>query len=209
MSLWIKNQKTLTKTDHCHLINIARGASRVVEFGPGYSTLAFIEAGVNEIIGLEHDSKWNEVQVDRFKDYPQVTIDWYYNEAPKARVPDFYKGVDFDFAFVDSPKGYAAARVLHPGQEDCSRLNTCLAALDLTSVVYLHDAQRPLERATLSRLEVAGHRVEFVSYPEIGAKKLDDTYGIARITRNGKEQDGPHLSGVAKPWGTSDGTRPE
>ena len=95
-SLWTPNQRTLTKTDHEHLIAEAKRvgvrnnrlvAQSVVEFGPGYSTLAFVEAGVHEIVGLEHDTKWFDTQKERFKDYDQVTIDWYYNEAPVAGVP--------------------------------------------------------------------------------------------------------------------------
>jgi hypothetical protein len=187
MSLWTPNQRTLTKTDHELLVEIGKGATKVLEFGPGYSTLAFIEAGVSEIVGLEHDPKWNEKQKERFKEFPSVTVDWYWNEAPVARVPDWVRGHEFDLAFVDSPKGYAGARVRHPGQEDCSRLNTCLAAIEVAPVVYLHDAIRPLERCSLARLEALGHKMEWVACPD-GWKQQDESYGLARIIRNGKNQ---------------------
>ena len=205
MSLWTPN-RTLTKTDHQHLMDEAERvgvrnnrflAQSVVEFGPGHSTFAFIEAGVPEIVGLEHDPEWFDAQKDRFKDYEQVKIDWYYNEAPIAGVPAWVSSRSFDMAFVDSPKGYAGARVAHPGQEDCSRLNTCLAALKLAPTVLLHDAIRPLERGTLSRLEMLGHKVEWIDHP-LKWKQFDQSYGLARIIRDGKIQKRSHLSGAVQ-----------
>lgn len=178
-------------------MEVAKGANSVVEFGPGYSTFAFIEAGVKEIVGLEHDDKWFDKQTERFKDYPQVSIKRYWNEAPVARVPKDVSNRRFDIAFVDSPKGYFSARVIHPGQEDCSRLNTCLAALALAPVVYLHDALRPLERGTLGYLHRIGFKYDWVATSakewkdRKGAK--DETYGIARIT-NGKNPSGVSIS---------------
>jgi hypothetical protein len=179
----------------------------VVEFGPGFSTFAFIEAGVPEILGLEHDPEWHDPQVERFREYPNVVIDWYYNEAPVAGVPKWVSERQFDLAFVDSPKGYAAKRVIHPGQEDCSRLNTCLAALKLAPVVLLHDAIRPLERGTLSKLNAMGYEIEWIAAP-LKWKQQDDSYGLARITRNEQKQDGPDLSVIKEPGGVAAGTRP-
>ena len=175
MSLWTPNQRTLTKDDHDALVEIGRDAHSVVEFGPGYSTFAFIEAGVEEIVGLEHDPHWFDVQTERFKDYPQVEIKRYENEGPVARVPDCVASCQFDIALVDSPKGYKAARIVHAGQEDCSRLNTCFAALKLAPVVYLHDACRPLERGSLNRLSSLGYKVEHINV-------RGESYGLARIT---------------------------
>ena len=192
MTLWTPGQRTLTKTDHDLLVGIGKGVNSVVEFGPGYSTFAWIEAGVKTIVGLEHDDKWFDVQTERFKDYPQVSIKRYWNEAPVAWVPEDVSGRTFDVALVDSPKGYQAARIAHPGQADCSRLNTCLAALQLAPVVYLHDAVRPLERCTLSRLNALGHKVDMVK-AEVGWKDQDKSYGLARILYNGLQ---PERTGV-------------
>jgi hypothetical protein len=168
-------------------MKIAQGVNSVVEFGPGYSTFAFIEAGVPEIVGLEHDTKWFTTQKERFADYPQFTIGKYWDEAPVALVPNAIKAKKFDIAFVDSPKGYKGGRVIHEGQADCSRLNTCLAALELAPIVYLHDAIRPLERCSLLWLNSMGHKVEIVE-----AKKKswhDSSYGLARIIKDGKVKD--------------------
>jgi hypothetical protein len=198
MSLWTPNQRTLTKTDHDNLVALGKGVNSVIEFGPGYSTFAWIEAGVDEIVGLEHDPVWFAKQTERFKDYPQVKIDHYWNTAPAAKVPDWVAERQFDIAFVDSPKGYMGARVAHPGQEDCSRLNTCLAALQLAPVVYLHDAARPLERATMMRLQRDGHSVRFVAYGPPMRHGKDVSYGIARIKRDGQNKSGTRLPNIAE-----------
>lgn len=194
MRLYQKGQNTLMGGDYRAIMEETRrlDPKRVVEFGPGFSTYAFIEMDVAEIVGLEHDSFWFDKQQQRFQDYPQVKIFPYWNEAPVARVPEGLG--EFDLALVDSPKGYAGARVVHPGQEDCSRLNTCLAALKMAPIVLLHDASRGLERATLSRLEREGHLVEFIAWPADGKWKSRDSYGLARITRDGKKPQRSDLS---------------
>jgi hypothetical protein len=182
-------------------MRIAQGVSSVVEFGPGYSTFAFIEAGVPEIVGLEHDDQWFDLQTQRFEGYDHVTIGRYWNTGPVATVPDDVSAKRFDIAFVDSPKGYKAHRLVHEGQADCSRLNTCLAALELAPIVYLHDSQRPLERCTLSRLNALGHATEQLRATK--AEWHDRSYGLARIIKDGKVKDRPHLSGAERARGTA------
>ena len=157
------------------------GAKSALEIGPGISTLALIESGLERIVTLEHDDEWYAVAVEKFKDYPQVTVGRYVDDP--VATGDIV-GV-FDMAFVDSPKGFhrpipgiRGVRKVHPGQEDCSRLNTCLLALKHAPVVYLHDATRPLERGTLGRLNAMGHTIE----PLPGA--------MARITRHGENANG-------------------
>jgi hypothetical protein len=149
------------------------GAKRVLEIGPGYSTFAFIEAGCEKIVCLEHDPKWFEEAKERFNDFPQVEIRKYWNE-PEARA-ELEPDEQFDIALVDSPKGYKAARVIHPGQEDCSRYNTLVLALKHSPVVLLHDASRPLEKGSLGRVQGQGHKVTMVA---------DKGYGLARVERN-------------------------
>ena len=128
------------------LVREARGARRVLEFGPGHSTQAFIDAGVPEVVSLEHDPKWLDRMFERFKHEPSVHVLPYRNTP----VIDGDLG-SFDLAFVDSPVGHDRGRVEHPGQEGCARLNTLTFALQHARVVLLHDAGRPGEQRSLER----------------------------------------------------------
>jgi DNA-binding transcriptional LysR family regulator len=175
--LYTVEQGSLPFVDYGTLMREFRGAKTVLEFGPGASTFALIEAGVEKIVTLEHLPQWFDRAVEQFKDYPQVEIRQYYDEP--VALADVEE--DFDMALVDSPKGFThevlehlGVRKVHPGMEDCSRLNTCLFALDRAPIVYLHDAYRPLERGTLGRLNALGHRSEYIAPAK---------YGLARITR--------------------------
>lgn len=179
--LYKVQQNTFPFEDYGILMKEVKGAKSALEFGPGISTLALIEAGLERIVTLEHDDEWFAAAVERFKDYPQVQVKRYWDE-PEAR-GEIDEGDTFDLAFVDSPKGFhlplpgiRGVRKRHPGQEDCSRFNTCLLALKHAPVVYLHDAKRPLERGTLGRLNAMGHTHEF----------LPTKAGMARIRRDGK-----------------------
>ncbi len=48
------------------------GAKTALEFGPGSTTLALIEAGLERIITCEYVDKWFDHAKEQFKDYPQV-----------------------------------------------------------------------------------------------------------------------------------------
>jgi DNA-binding transcriptional LysR family regulator len=173
--LYTVERDCLPFTDYGALLREFQGVKTALEIGPGVSTFALIEAGVERIVTLEHNAEWFAKAVEQFKDYPQVEIRPYWDEPTVlADVEE-----DFDVAFVDSPKGHThkviealGVRKVHPGQEDCSRFNTCLFALDRAPLVYLHDAYRPLERGTLGRLNAAGHRSEFIFPTKRGLAKI-------------------------------------
>jgi hypothetical protein len=194
--LYTEESSTFRFQDYALLMQQVKdlGAKSCLEFGPGYSTYALIEAGLDLIVTLEHDPEWYEISVRRFKEYPQVWVG-HYQDEPEVTTDDLKPG-DFDMAFVDSPKGNTfkvvgkdgqplpGIRKRHPGQEDCSRYNTCVKALEHAPVVFLHDAQRPLERGTLGRLSAMGHKIT----------QLPAHQGcIARIDRNGKDAAGSGL----------------
>jgi hypothetical protein len=188
--LYTKESKTFPFADYAAVIEAVKGARSVLEFGPGISTLALIEAGVPSIVSLEHDPVWLETQKEKFKDYPQVTIAQYADTVPVGAAEIALQ--EFDLALVDSPQGFdhklpgRKPRVRHQGFEDCSRFNTCLFALQQAPIVYLHDAYRPCERGTLGRLNVMGHKFTY----------LPNTSGIARIER-GTNETKPGLPGTA------------
>lgn len=158
-------------TERCYstLLGQAKGAASVLEFGPGCSTFAFIEAGARCIVTCEHDAHWLTKAKGRFENYPHVTVLPYRNEPTVAVVGmgDWH----FDLAFVDSPPGNRH-RIEQPGQEGKSRLNTVLYALDRADVVLLHDAHRPGERASLMWLQAQDYGIEI----------LPGRGNIARIT---------------------------
>lgn len=163
------------------LLRKARGYKSCLEFGPGISTLALIEAGVERIVTCEHDPEWLERAKEQFKPFPQVTVIPYLDE-PIATAD--LGSERFDFAFVDSPKGYnprpnlpKGGRKVHPGQEDCSRLNTCLLALEHTDIAYLHDAKRPLERGTLGRLNALGFKITMLNLSVGGFARIERAKG--------------------------------
>lgn len=141
------------------LLEQAQGVVGVLEFGPGGSTFAFIEAGAQSIVTCEHDGAWLEKAKKRFAGHPQVEVLRYRNE-PQVTVEGMGNW-HFDLAFVDAPAGNRH-RIEQPGQEGRSRLNTLLYALDRAAVALLHDAHRPGERASLEWLRAHGHTVEIL-----------------------------------------------
>jgi len=181
--LYTEERPTFRFQDYGTLISRVQGdgAKTALEFGPGISTLALIEAGLERVVTLEYDPEWFDKAKERFREYPQVEVRRFWDE-PEARA-ELEPDERFDVAFVDSPKGYKnipgvtppGGRKRHPGQEDCSRFNTCLLALKHAPIVYLHDAYRPLERGTLGRLNAMGHRFDFIH----------TKVGMARIVRDG------------------------
>jgi hypothetical protein len=174
-SLYKREQSVFTFDDYAVLLSEAKrvNAMRVLEFGPGNSTLAWIEADCDEIISLEHNPKWMAVARDKLSGmHPNLRLLSYKN-APKINLPEL-NGKTFDLAFVDSPVGVdLKSGTSFPGQENCSRLNTLLFALSRTPVVLLHDAKRPGEQATLDRIRNCGtYNIEMI----------DTVKGMARIT---------------------------
>lgn len=178
-TLWRQNP-SLPYGDHQILVTEGQGKKRVVEFGPGASTYAWIEAGVPEIVSLECRDEWREEKAREFADYPNVTVLPFWNNAPTAEVPKDL-GV-FDLAFVDSPRGQPNPDAVKlPGQMDCNRLNTLYAALLLSDIVLLHDAGRHWERNSLNRLEREGH---LIGWYQPGDHR---SYGMARVMKNGRK----------------------
>lgn len=172
MKLFQGRKGGLKEDCYATLLEHGKRAASVIEFGPGGSTYAFIEAGCEKIVTCEHDDEWLAKAEKRFAEYDQVQVLRYRNE-PKVVVEGLHGRASFDLAFVDSPLGVAGKRLEHPGQEGCARLNTLEYALKRAPVVLLHDAHRDGEQASLERIKADGHKVEMI--PGRG--------NMARITR--------------------------
>lgn len=170
-----QQEATFPYEDYHTLMALVEGAKSVLEFGPGFTTWALIEAGVEKIVSLESNPDWLREKAIEFREYPQAQFGLYHDE-PVVKA-DEVADQKFDIALVDAPAGFShvipgrISRKAHPGMEQCSRLNTCLFALERAPVVLLHDARRPLERGTLGELWKRGYRFEI--YPTRG--------GIAKI----------------------------
>jgi hypothetical protein len=175
--LYKREQSVFTFDDYAVLLTEAKrvNAMRVLEFGPGNSTLAWIEAGCDEIVSLEHNQKWMAVAKDKLSGmHPDLRLLSYKN-APEIEVSGL--SGTFDLAFVDSPPGVdLKSGTRFPGQENCSRFNTLSFALKCAPVVLLHDAKRPGEQETLKRIR---------DYGSYDIQIIDTVKGIARITPNG------------------------
>jgi hypothetical protein len=166
----------LVRGDYALLRFAVEGAKSVLEFGPGDSTQVFLDAGVERVVSCEYIDKWYDVAVKRFKKDKRVSILKFTDTFPVT-----VEGLGdemFDVAFVDAPKGWPMTnRFRHPGYEDCSRINTCLFALERAKAVFLHDAYRPLERGTLGRLHRMGFKHEFITPTPLGFARI--THGNA------------------------------
>lgn len=152
------------------LLEAVRGCDSVLEFGPGVSTLALIEAGCGRIVTCEYDPVWLGRAKQMFVDYPQVQVLPYANRWEDL-IPGLAGG--FDIAFVDSPVGEGSRRVEHPEDHGRNRANTVYCALQYAPVVLLHDAKRAGEQRTLEQLVDEGYDIVLIDTPK----------GIARISR--------------------------
>ncbi len=171
------------------------GIRKVLEFGPGTSTWAFLEAGC-QIVSLEYQDKWYRHYRREFAEHPQVTILRYDND-PELQIPEL-DDCKFDLAFVDSPVGKLG--VLY---KRFARINSCEYVASRTDTWILHDARREGERNTLSVFEDKGWSVEVIdkgagmaiarrdsshvgATPALGGLQADDCCqaSLARLTRD-------------------------
>lgn len=94
-------------SDYGHVLDTVRalGAKRVLEFGPGSSTLALIEGGATTIDTCEDDPDWAQVYEERLQaKYPQIVRVHRFTLAEPLSIPK----VDdrrYDLALVDGPLG--------------------------------------------------------------------------------------------------------
>lgn len=176
--LYKREQSVFTFDDYAALLGEVKrtNAKHILEFGPGNSTLAWIEAGCDSIVSLEHNPRWLAAAKDKLLGKCLNVQLLPYKNTPEIILPEL-NGKTFDLAFVDSPVGVdLKSATRFPGQENCSRLNTLLFAVAHSPIVLLHDAKRPGEQATLERIKDCGiYDVEMI----------ETTKGIARITYNG------------------------
>ena len=157
MKLYRYNNAGLTAEEYTILMEAAQGMDSVLEFGPGSSTWAFVEAGVRNIVSCEFDPRWLEKTRVEFEGYADVL------EFDQTQYPLIIPRVEaqtFDLILVDSPVGLHGKKTPRfKGYEDCSRWNTMCWAIEHSDLIFLHDAHRPGEKETLRKVEQLGYTV--------------------------------------------------
>jgi hypothetical protein len=91
--------------DYGHVLDTVRalGAKRILEFGPGSSTLALIEGGATTIDTCEDQPDWAEVYEERLAGkYPGVRVHRF-TLAPALSIPAI-DAERYDLALIDGPR---------------------------------------------------------------------------------------------------------
>jgi len=165
---------SIGRSDYPELVKFVREnkVKKILEFGPGGSTWAFLENDC-EIYSGEFSRDFYKEAREEFKDFPNVHL-IHLKMAHHLDIPKI-KGKKFDLCFVDAPVG---RRYLY-----FSRLNTCLYAMQVTDTIILHDAHRTKEQMTIRFLKDMGWEVEF-------ARTIPSRLAVCRRVKNYKVPNG-------------------
>ena len=123
---------------------------RVLEFGPGGSTLALVEGGAEVVETFEDDHAWLGVQAKRLYSHRAVILRLYRHSDPLS-IPEA-DGQRYDLAFVDGPR------------ETAQRSVEIAYAAERSRVVVTHDATSAPVRDALLALQARGWAVEFIPF---------------------------------------------
>lgn len=151
--LYTFNNAGPSKEEYEILMDASKGMDLVLEFGPGSSTFAFIEAGVKQIISCEYQQEWMDYLQRQFQDYDNVELVPFNGYLYPLSIL-YLDDLKFDMIFVDSPIGlHGRKSPRFENYEDCSRWNTLNWAVEHSDCVYLHDAHREGETNSLNKLK--------------------------------------------------------
>jgi len=92
-------------TDYGAVLDTVRrlGAKRVIEFGPGSSTLALVEGGAEQVDTCEDDRKWYDVHRSRVgRQFAPVVSVHLYTWGDPLTIPAL-EGRRYDMAMIDGP----------------------------------------------------------------------------------------------------------
>lgn len=103
-----------SRNDHDHVVTVVRAlaARRVLEFGPGWSTLSLIEGGATHIDSCEDQPDWSQVHEDRLAGaFPAIVHIHRFVQADPLAIPGIdaaiaaVGGRAYDLALIDGPLG--------------------------------------------------------------------------------------------------------
>ncbi|SRR5712691_1396607 len=169
MSLFTKDEMYWTVGDHKALLSYVQKykPKTVLEFGPGGSTYAYLESGVESIDTCEDNLKYLESARIRFRDYPHVSVYHYTYPHPMAQQIISVRDCDsryYDMAFIDGP---------HTVED---RDLTVVYALRHAKVVIVPGEGRPHFRVMVDRL------AEILDREIVWAETCPYTCHMAEIT---------------------------
>ncbi|HUU03409.1 MAG TPA: hypothetical protein VM425_18385 [Myxococcota bacterium] len=141
----------IDRRDYLELVEFIRqeGAKKVLEFGPGATTWAFLEAGC-DVWSLEFGEEYLAKATEAFREHDKVKF--FKVELKHDLVVPEIEGQNFDICLVDSPYGRYYRHF--------SRLNSSIFAMRVCDTILMHDARRKKERLTLKFIEDSGWKVE-------------------------------------------------
>lgn len=127
--------------------------ARVLEFGPGWSTLALVEGGARQIDALEDDPHWLGVARERLAAHADVVRLLLYGWRDGAPVLPLDPGARYDLLVIDGPADVRRRpAVLEVALPHCSH---ALVALETDSGSIMADAVH--EQASRSGRAVERH----------------------------------------------------
>lgn len=172
MSLYKFNRAGPTREEYDIILDNAKNKTTVLEFGPGSSTFAFVEAQVQQIYSCEHDDRWMQRAKEMFSEYPQIKL-LSFDHRQFPLIIEEVESKWFDLILVDAPVGlHGKSTPRFARHENCSRWNTLKWAITHSDCVLLHDAKREGEKESLKKItELFNHNVEV----------FDTEKGIAKI----------------------------
>lgn len=146
-----------------YLMGQLSATDSVLEFGPGDSTEE-IANKCHLVVSFENVQKWTKVAQKRFANFGNVKI-VKYDYQVEIDVSSENFGNKFDVAFVDGPKA---------GVQQLPRLLTLICAIKNSNVVFMHDANRKGERATVD--------VAKLIFPNRNFEFIDIGRGLVKVT---------------------------
>ncbi len=139
---------------------------RVLEFGPGGSTLALVEGGAEIVETFEDDVAWLKVQDKRLHPHRAAVILRLYSHSEPLSIYEA-DGQRYDLAFVDGPR-----------ETERRRVEIAYAA-ERSRVVVTHDATSSPVRDALLALQARGWSVEFIPFVRPGGD--ENAMGVAVV----------------------------